>query len=183
VIVGVEQAILLAIVLSMITHLRHGYRPQNTLLTRGADGHIQPRPVDSVVQLHPGLMVYGFSHGVYYANAEQLTEQVLDLVKKADPPLRWFCFDGLAVHDVDYTAGMTLVQLQGDLKDHGVRLVMVSITDHVRAELDRDGLVKLIGEDGLFEYVSDLLESFQRQPERSPVAAPSASPAPPEPSE
>jgi hypothetical protein len=60
---------------------------------------------------------------------------------------------------------------------------MVSITDHVRAELDRDGLVKLIGEDGLFEYVSDLLESFQRQPERSPVAAPSASPAPPEPSE
>lgn len=180
VIVGVEQAILLAIVLSMIAHLRHGYRPKNTLLTRDDDGHLRPRPVDSAAQLAPGLMAYSFSHSAYYANAEQLTEQVLDLVKKADPPLQWFCFDGRSVNDVDYTAGVTLVQLQGELKDRGVRLVMAGISDHVRAELDRDGLVALIGEDGWFDYFADLLEGFQRQAERSPDASGATSTAPTE---
>lgn len=178
VIVGVEQAILLAIVLSMIIHVRHGYRPLNTLLTRDAQGHFPPRPVDSAAQIAPGLMVYCFSHGAYYANAEKLTEQVLGLVEKADPPLEWFCFDGRSVDDVDYSAGLTLVQLQGELKARGVRLVMVTISDHVRAELDRDGLVALIGEDGWFERVSDLLESYQHQTRGSPVASPSEATGP-----
>ncbi len=172
VIIGVEQAILLAIVLSMIIHVRHGYRPRNTLLTCDADGHSRPQPVDSGAQLAPGLMAYSFGHSAYYANAEQLTEQVLDLVRRADPPLRWFCFDGRSVDDVDYTAGVTLVQLQGELKEHRVRLVMVGISDHVRAELDRDGLVALIGEDGWFEDVSDLLESFQREATPPPASDP-----------
>ena len=39
--IGVEQGIILAIVLSLLAHTRHGYRPKNSLLTERA-GHFVP---------------------------------------------------------------------------------------------------------------------------------------------
>jgi len=169
VVVGVEQAIVLAIVLSMITHVRHGYRPRNTLLDRDARGHYRQLPVESGAQLEPGLMVYGFGHSAYYANAALLTEQVHDLVSRADPPVTWFCFDGRSVDDVDYTAGVSLVRLNSELEERGIRLVVVNVAGAVRAEMNRDGLVELIGAGGWFEDVGDLVESFTNAKARSPA--------------
>ena len=43
--VGVEQGILLAIVLSLILHVRHGYRPHSAIIIPGSDNFWQPIPV------------------------------------------------------------------------------------------------------------------------------------------
>ena len=42
----------------------------------------------SKVQALPGLVVYRFTHSMYYANAEQLSQEVTELASSADPPLR-----------------------------------------------------------------------------------------------
>ncbi len=44
VVVGVEQGILLAIVLSILDHLRFSYKPNDAVLVRGADGSWKERP-------------------------------------------------------------------------------------------------------------------------------------------
>jgi SulP family sulfate permease len=49
VIVGVEQGILLAIVLSLVDHTRHGYRPKNAVLVPDESGSWQPKPVATPV--------------------------------------------------------------------------------------------------------------------------------------
>ena len=105
--VGVEQGILLAIALSLIDHTRRGYHPKNALLMPTESGEWEPQAVASQAQAAPGLMIYRFTHSMYYANSQQLSEEVTNLVNSAQPPLRWFCLDASAVDDVDYSAAET----------------------------------------------------------------------------
>jgi len=87
VVVGVEQGIILAIILSLIDHTRRGYRPRNALLKRSNSGPWHTHPVDSGIEAEPGLAIYRFTHSLYYANAELLVDEVTALVKRAEPAL------------------------------------------------------------------------------------------------
>ena len=110
-VIGVEQGILLAIVLSLIDHTRHGYRPRNVLLLPTESGAWKPKPLSTGAQALPGLIVYRFTHSLYYANCQQLTDDISELVNTAEPPLRRFCIEASAIDDVDYTAAETLRSL------------------------------------------------------------------------
>src|SRR5208282_471498 len=112
----VEQGILLAIVLSLVDHTRHGYRPKNAVLVREESGHWQPKPVATAAQAEPGLVIYRFTHSVYYANSQQFSDEISLLASIAEPPLRWLCLDGAAVDDVDYSAVETLRSVHAKLK-------------------------------------------------------------------
>ena len=75
--IGVEQGILLAILLSIIIHTAHGYKPRISLLsTDDVSGRLHSVPVSSHTQIVPGLMIYRFQHSMYYANAELFTQEV-----------------------------------------------------------------------------------------------------------
>jgi MFS superfamily sulfate permease-like transporter len=74
--VGVEQGILLAIVLSLIDHNRLGYRPKNVVLVPGVSGW-NAQPVTTSAQALPDLLIYRFTHSMYYANAQQLGNALL----------------------------------------------------------------------------------------------------------
>jgi sulfate permease, SulP family len=160
--VGVEQGILLAIVLSLIDHTRRGYRPKNDVLLRSESGMWRAQPVATCAQAVPGLLIYRFTHSMYYANSQQLTEEIADLVRRAEPPLRWFCIDASAVDDVDYTAAETLRSLFGILKDEGVRLVVADVMADVD-ERTRYHLKRLFGEDAFYETLEDVVADYRRQ--------------------
>lgn len=140
-VVGVEQAIVLAMVLSLIDHVRRGYKPHNSVIVRGEDGHAQLADVATAGEYAPGLMVYRFSHAMYYANAEVLSQEVNRLVGAARPGLRWFVIDLDAVDDVDYSAGATLASLAEQLQRRGVSLMFMRPSRSVLALLERYGVV------------------------------------------
>jgi MFS superfamily sulfate permease-like transporter len=99
--VGAEQGIILAIVLlSLIAHTRHDYRPRNVVLSQDATGRWHPEPVFTATEFEPGLLFYRFTHAMYYANSEQLSQEVSLLVKQADPALSWLCIEASSVDDV-----------------------------------------------------------------------------------
>ena len=163
VLVGVEQGIILAMVLSLLDHVRRGYRPKNSLIVaRQGDGW-RSASVSSPAQFEPGLMAYRFSHSMYYANAEQFSEQVLELVNGADPSLEWFCIDAVAIDDVDYSAAAKLRSTHGILKDKGIRLVFALVSDDVRAELDRFGITDLVGQDAFYATGDELLKAYHQR--------------------
>ena len=162
--VGVEQGIILAIVLSLIDHTRRGYRPKNVVLVPAESGVMCAQPVATRAQAAPGLLIYRFTHSMYYANAEQLTEEITDLVNHSDPPLRWLCLDASAVDDVDYSAAATLRSLFGVLKEKGIHLVVAQVLDDVREE-SRYNLRKLFGEDAFYDTLDDVVEDYRKQTE------------------
>jgi len=163
VLVGVEQGIILAMVLSLLDHVRRGYRPKNATVAAAKSGGWQMAPVSSPVQFEPGLMVYRFSHSMYYANAEQFSEQVLALATNADPALSWLCIDAVAIDDVDYSAAAALRSIHGVLKDKGIRLVFVLVGDEVRAELDRFGITELVGKDAFYAGGDEILAAYKQR--------------------
>jgi SulP family sulfate permease len=162
VVVGVEQGILLAIVLSLVEHTRHGYRPKNAVLVRSEPGAWQPRPLARADQAAPGLIIYRFTHSMYYANAEQLSEEVSFLVDAAEPPVRWLCFDASAVDDIDYSAAETLRSIYAKLKADGIRSVVANVMEDVTTE-SRYRLRELFGEDAFYETLDHVLNAYRQQ--------------------
>lgn len=164
--VGVQQGILLAILISLLSHTRHGYRARNSVLVHEGD-RLRTVPVARASQILPGLVLYRFNHSMYYANTEQLSTQVMDLLKVGPEPVRWLCIDMIAVDDVDFSAAATLRELYKLLKDQGARLLFAEVDDAVRAELDRSGITALAREDAYFEALPDVLAAFEQQTGKS----------------
>lgn len=162
VLVGVEQGIVLAIVLSLIDHTRRGYRPKNVLIVQSNSGVLTAQPVTSAAQALPGLVIYRFTHSMYYANAQQLSEEISGLVDRARPPLRWLCIDASAIDDIDFTAAETLRALFGLLREKGVRLVVAQVLPDVTAG-SRYRFIELFGEDAVYDTLEDVLVAYRRQ--------------------
>ena len=161
--VGVEQGILLAIALSLIDHTRRGYRPKNAVLVRSERGTWEARPVATKTQAQPGLIIYRFTHSMYYANTQQLSAEISDLVNTARPPVRWFCIDASAVDDVDFSAAEALRSIFVSLRDRGIRLVITQVMADVTAE-SRYNLGQLFGDDAFYDTLNDIIENYSHQP-------------------
>lgn len=155
---GVEPSILLAIVLSLVVHTRHGYLVTNRLLVFDGRGWRQRRLGND--QAAPGLVVYRFLHNLYYANAHVLTEDVTKLL--SGPPVRWFCLDMAAVNDVDFTAAEALRSLHRGTTQARVRVVFTGVIEETQAEFDRSHLTELFGSDAFFPTLEAMLEAFER---------------------
>jgi high affinity sulfate transporter 1 len=162
VLVGVEQGIVIAMVLSLMEHVRHSYQSQNAVLTiNKTTGAWRVLPVIDPQQIEPGLLLYRFAHTIYYANAQQLYDQIIGFVEGAKPALSWLCIDASAIADVDFSAAETLREIYGILKGRGVRLVWANVTDLVKAGLDRYELTGLIGKDSFYKNIKDVVDAYE----------------------
>ena len=161
VLLGVGQGIAAAIALSILDHLRHSYEPRSSVLVKSPAGHWQSLPVDSGARTAPGLLVYRFGSGLYFANASRLAADVTALTA-AGPPLRWFCLDAAAIGDIDYTAAAVLGRVAARLRAAGVRLVYSNVNAQVRAQLLRYGLAG--GPDAIYDTSGEVLAEFTAEP-------------------
>jgi sulfate permease, SulP family len=158
--IGVEQGILLAVLLSLLVHTRHGYKSKNAVLVEQT-GHLRPVPVTGAAQALPGLILYRFNHSMYYANADLLATEVLALLKTGPDPVSWLCIDMVAVDDIDFSAAVTLRRVYDELNAQDTRLVFTDASDHVRAELERSGIVDLVGKDAFFDDAVEVIEAYR----------------------
>lgn len=162
--VGVEQAIVLAIVLSVIDHLRRSYHPNDTVVVTADSGHFVTAPVAPGLATEPGLVVYRFAASLYYANANRFNEEILELVGEGAPNVRWLVVEAGAVSDIDYSGGETVKQVINELQARGVHFAMADIAPGVRELLDRYGITELVGEDAYFATAGDATAAFHASP-------------------
>jgi sulfate permease, SulP family len=159
VVIGVEQGIILAIVLSILLHVRRHYLPRDSVIRWDDRGEvIETNPAPSV-QSEPGLVVYRFGAGLFYANATRFEEEVTELVDVPNPP-RWFVLLAEAIDDVDYTGGKTLSEIADQLKQRKIVFAVAGADPDVRKELDRFGVTERIGAGHVFESLSDAHAAF-----------------------
>jgi SulP family sulfate permease len=161
VVVGVEQGIALAVVLSVLLHVRRHYLPADTVLSVDAHGDPHSTPVKRGEVSEPGLVIYRFAVGLFYANSSRLMAEALMLVATPQPP-RWFVLMADAIDDLDYTAGTTLETLADELKRRRIVFAIAEPNEHVRAELDRFGITDRIGADHVYDSLADARRAFHR---------------------
>ena len=162
VVVGVQEGILLAIVMSLAEHTRYGYRPKNAVLVPGEVGGRQSRPVATAAQAAPGLVIYRFTHSLYYANCQQFAHEISFLTNAAEPPVRWLCLDASAVDDVDYSAAETLRSVYAKLQAKGIRLVIAEEMEDLKCNAHYR-LRELFGEDAFYDHLEDVMMQYRQQ--------------------
>jgi sulfate permease, SulP family len=165
VVLGVEQGIILAIVLSLIVHVKRHFTPHDAVVRFGPQGHIRLAEPTPGTVTEPGLVIYRFPVGIFYANAERLSEDVMGLVNVADPP-RWFVLQADAIDDIDYTGAQTLLELADHLQERGIVFAVAEVSDDLRRELDRFGLTDRIGPDHYFDSIHAARHAFHARSRR-----------------
>jgi SulP family sulfate permease len=176
VLVGIEQAIILAIALSIVEHIGHSYHPYDRLLTREPSGDFGYAELDSGAQALPGLIVYRFGANLYYANGNRFTEEIVRLVENADPPARWVVVSSASIGDIDYSGAETLGSLHDELAAQGVTLVLADVVPEVRKQLAAYGLTEKFGADHLYPTMTEAAAGYLASPDAP--ADPAGAPAP-----
>ena len=169
VVVGVEQGILLAMALSIVEHIYHSYKPYDTLVVDSAEHGAMTVPIEDGGQMAPGLVVYRFGAGLYYANAARFTEEIMGLVEHADPKLTTLVILGSAMADIDYSGSDSLRQVHEELTRNGVTLAVADLSPSLRTQLDAYGLTKAIGAENVFASVGEAVAAHKAK-----AAAPDA---------
>jgi high affinity sulfate transporter 1 len=158
--VGVEQGIILAIVLSVVLHVRRHYLPHDAVVGWDAQGTFKLQPPVPGTVSEPGLVIYRFGVGLFYANTERFSEEILGLVSGPTAP-RWFVLDANAMDDIDYTGGMTIVEVADQLAARNVVFGVAGASAHLREELDRFGLTRKIGADRYYDGLEAARAAFK----------------------
>ncbi|MGN6751604.1 MAG: SulP family inorganic anion transporter [Intrasporangium sp.] len=154
--IGVQYAIVFAVLASIVDHLRYSYDPRSTVLVPAEHGEWTSLPASRGERTATSLVIYRFGSSLYYANAHQLLADVTAFLRDGHP-LTVFCLDAVAIGDIDYTAAAVLRRVHHQLAARGARLVMSEVAPPVRAELNRYGITQLIGADAFYPSPKDVV--------------------------
>jgi MFS superfamily sulfate permease-like transporter len=161
--VGVEQGILLAMVLSLLRHVRHSYRPHTAVLVQDDTGQWRPIPATAGALSAPDLVVFQFGADLFYANADRFVHAVRRLVEGAPTPVRWLVVDAGAITSIDYSAARVLDDCCADLTRDGVALLFVHAQSSLHADLKRHRLIDVIGTSRIFDTLREALAAIHEQ--------------------
>ncbi|MBN3950898.1 MAG: SulP family inorganic anion transporter [Nostoc sp. NMS7] len=158
--VGVKEGIVLAIILSLILHVRHSYRPHSAMIIPNENRFWQPIPVRLGSVSASGLIVYRFSRDLFYANASFFSEEVQNLAKSAESPVQWFILEARAITGIDYSASETVRDVVKELSLQNITFVLSGLSPEVKVQFDRDELTDLIGANRFFNHLEEALAAF-----------------------
>ena len=157
---GVKEGIIVAVLLSLILHVSHSYRPHSAIIVPDGQGFWQPMPVHPGTVSAPGLIIYRFSRDLFYANATFFSEEIESLAKCAEPPIRCLILEARAITGIDYSASLTIRDIVAELASLNVILMISGLQPEVKRQFDCDGLTDLIGADRFFHRLEDALTAF-----------------------
>lgn len=174
--VGVEQGIVLAMILSLLRIVHHSYHPRSGVMISESDGTWKLIPPTAGAMTLPGLVLYRFGAALYYANASRFADEILAAVGPSPTPVRWLIVDAEAITQVDYSAARVIEDLKKNLTAAGVSFGFARLSFSTRADFDRHHLTEAIGERWIFNRIHDALDAYEppRMSRGSPPIDPDA---------
>jgi MFS superfamily sulfate permease-like transporter len=173
-VVGVEEGIILAVVLSILQLVSRQYRPSNFVVGVDSSGEPTYEVAEPGLQSRPGLIVFRYDAELFYANANRFADDVEALVQAAPDPVRWVVLDCSAIDDVDYSAGIALNNLVDFVHAHGAHFAVARADDRLLSTLELMGTLAKFGHDHVFGNLADAFTAYERNP--SPWTSPEVRP-------
>jgi high affinity sulfate transporter 1 len=160
---GPLQAVVIAVLLTMIDLLRRASRPGTWVLRETADGsHFLPEEAGSVPDTS-GLIVYRFGAPLYFANAGLFEEEVEKLLTQATTPVKWLVLDVQAMVDIDTSGSEVLNQVLSRSAERGVTVAISRADESMAALLAQYHLLELIGENRLYPTNRHAIAAFRQE--------------------
>jgi SulP family sulfate permease len=160
--VGVEQGIVLAMVVSLLRVVQHSYHPHSGVMIADEGGLWKLAPVRPGVVTEPGLVMYRFGAALFYANAGRFLEEVTCVVGPTPSAVRWVVVDAETMTHVDYSAARVVMNLKKNLTESGVELGFARVPWDLRSDFERHHLTEVIGEAWIFPRLHDAIAAFEK---------------------
>jgi MFS superfamily sulfate permease-like transporter len=160
--VGVEQGILLAMILSLLRIVRHSYHPHTGVMVLNPLGTWDLNPVGPGVMTEPGFVLYHFGAALFYANANRFAEEVTCLVGQAPSQVRWLIVDAEAITNLDYSAARVVLEVQQNLTSCGTQLGFARARWDLRADFIRHHVTESVDPSLIFNRLHDARAAFEK---------------------
>lgn len=163
---GLLTGLVVAVTVSLLALVYRAYRPSSAVLGRAPEAHadeaLRYRGVEDNpdYETFPGLVILRVDGELFFANARWFRETVRSLVRDQSPPVREVLVHAGAVPHLDTTAAAMLKELVGELHESGVRLAFARTTTGLLHDLERNGIVALVGEDSFYDTVAAGVADF-----------------------
>lgn len=158
---GVEQGIILAVVLSILELVRRAYSPKDFLVGENEDGTPKFTPATPGSESLPGLLVFRFDARLFYANASLFVDDILELAKTAPTPVRWLVLDCSSIGDIDYSASLNLAGLIKTLHAENRIFALAAVDPTLMADLQRYGTLDDFDNAHIYATVGEAIEGFR----------------------
>ncbi len=163
VLVGVEQGIVLAMVMSLLRIVHHSYHPRSGVMIAEGDGTWKLIPPVAGAFTEPGLVLYRFGAALFYANASRFADEIRAIVGPAPTSVRWLIVDAEAITNIDYSAARVVVELKKELTRAGVVCGFARVPWNTRADFDRHHLTDAISPSLIFNRLHDAVDAYEKQ--------------------
>ena len=164
-VIGIEQGVALAMILSLADRTRRSARPRDTILGRapGTD-HWIPADIGIPTEHVAGVLVYLVYAPLWYGNAEYLRMRICGLIDAASGPVHAVVLDAAAISDIDYTGLQALRDLTTELEHREVTIGIARTSHLVHHNLQRGAILEQLGPDHLFASVDQAVTALQHRP-------------------
>jgi MFS superfamily sulfate permease-like transporter len=160
--IGVEQGILLAMVVSLLRIVHHSYHPRSGVMVPSPDGTFNLLDTTPGLETEPGLVLYRFGSALFYANVGRFVDEIMLLVGPTPSPVHWLIVDAEAITHIDYSAARTILQLQKNLVAAGITFGFARVPWDAKADFERHHLAGVIDPALLFNRLADAQNAFHK---------------------
>ena len=163
--VGVLQALLLAVALTVIDAIRRSAKPHDAVLgrvdrlDRYADVRFHPSAT-----VTPGVLVYRLDDRLFFANVNYVQSRVREAIAGAPTPVRWLVFDAEGLSHVDATGVDFLTDLIESLREEDITFVFARLKSLMIEHLTEAGVLELIGEEHVYPTVHAAVAGASAEP-------------------
>ena len=159
---GVEQGILLAMIVSLFRIVAHSYHPHTGVMVLNQLGTWDLNPVAPGMTTEPGFVLYHFGAALFYANANRFAEEVTCLVGQPPSQVRWLIVDAEAITHLDYSAARVVRELQQNMTSGGTKLGFARVPWDLRSDFARHHLAESIDPSLIFNRLHEALAAFEK---------------------
>lgn len=158
---GVEEGIILAIVLSVLELVRRAYTPQDFLVGVSKDGEPTYAAAEPGTESLPGLLVFRFDSRLFYANASLFVDRIQELIAAAPSRVRWLILDCSSIGDIDYSASLNLEGLISSLHAEGRIFAIAEADPRLLEVLGRLETLRHFDNAHIYASVEDAVAAFR----------------------
>jgi high affinity sulfate transporter 1 len=162
--VGVEQGIILAIVVSILNIIRRQYSPKKFIVTMNAADEPTYESAAPGSQSAPGLIIYRYDAELFYANVNRFVDDVQKVVVAAPTPVEWLILDASSLDDVDYSAGVALSGLLDFLEARQITAALARVDSGFLAAMTAYGIESRIPPERMYPSLTDAYAAFEARP-------------------
>ena len=163
-----------AVVVSLLALVFRAYRPSSVVLGRApgpeSDETLRYRGVEDhpEYETFPGLAILRVDGELFFANARWFRETVRSLVRGQTPSVREVLVHAGAIPHLDTTAAAMLKELIAELDDGEVELDFARVTTSLYADLERNGVIELVGPERFHETIRAGVDDFLHRDQVAP---------------